>query len=222
MKKFTYLCRGATIRGAGKEMKTNDDRLRQMESDLSLNTPYIKGKRVPVFNCWHFYSDGNAIDRLFDDKQDFTAGMNRIFVVSHKYKVIILAFVLMDTHVHFILHGNFNECNAFTHEYLRLTSKHIALRHKENQKLKSLPISHQLIDNDYYLKKAICYVIKNAPAGGLPYNSWDYPWGSGALYFRKQDLWTSPFWTSGKHTTLSEMSFREKRELLKRVLSINT
>ena len=107
------------------KMKINDDLLRQMESDLSLNIPYIKGKDNPIRNCWHFCTDGNAVDRLFDDREDFINGMTRVFIVSVKYQIVILAFCLMDTHVHFILYGKFDQCNKFMHDYVRLTSINI-------------------------------------------------------------------------------------------------
>ena len=199
------------------KMKINDDLLRQIESDLSLNIPYIKGKDNPIRNCWHFCTDGNAVDRLFDDREDFINGMNRIFIVSVKYHIVILAFCLMDTHVHFILYGKFDQCNKFMHDYVRLTSINIFNRHKESHKLLRVPITHQYIDNEFYLKIAICYVLKNPPVGGICYNAYDYPWGSAALYFRNAGEWCSPDWTRKEHTfqNLDDMSLRCKRKILK-------
>ena len=188
---LSYLCFRATIRGAGNEMKINDVLLRQMVSDLSLDKPFVKGKNLPIRNCWHFCTDGNAVDRLFDDDQDFRDGMNRVFIVRRDFSVIILAFCLMDTHVHFILYGAFEECNKFMHKFVQLTSRHIWFRHAERKKLWRLPISHQFIDNDFYLKVAICYVIKNAPVAGLPFNALDYPWSGNPLYFRRMGYWNS-------------------------------
>lgn len=196
-------------------MKINDELLRQIESDLSLDKPFIKGKNHPVNNCWHFYTDGSSVDRLFDDDTDFINGMNRVFVTVQKYNVIILAFCLMDTHVHFILWGEFPYCNRFMHEFIRLTSQCISFRHNERKKLFRLPVSHQFIDNDFYLKTAITYVIKNAPVGGLGYNAWDYPWCSGGLYFREQGHWTSPGWKNcSAIQRLSQMSYRQRRSIL--------
>ena len=172
-------------------MKINDELLGQMVSDLSLDKPFVKGKNLPIRNCWHFCTDGNAVDRLFDDDQDFRDGMNRVFVVRRDFRVVILAFCLMDTHVHFILYGAFEECNRFMHKFVQLTSRHIWFRHAERKKLWRLPIRHQFIDNDFYLKVAICYVIKNAPVAGLPFNALDYPWSGNPLYFRRMGYWNS-------------------------------
>ena len=75
------------------KMKKTDEMLRQIESDLGLNEPYFKGRNLPVKNCRHFYTDGNAIDRMFEDVEDFKAGMNRVFLLHRKYNISILAFI---------------------------------------------------------------------------------------------------------------------------------
>ena len=171
--------------------------LAQIEADLGLNVPFVKGQKIKIKNCWHFSTDGNAVDAMFENDEDFIAGMNRIFVVVKGYNVVILAFSLMDTHLHFILYGTFEECNRFMHEYVRLTSWYISREHHERNKLDGVPIRHQVVDTDYYLKIAICYTVKNAPVGGIMFNALDYPWSSGPLYFKRPGYWSSPRWTDG-------------------------
>ena len=177
--------------------------MNNIESDLGLNVPFSKGQSIRIRNCWHFTTDGNAVDAMFYDKQDFRDGVNRILAVKAGHNITILAFVLMDTHFHFVLHGNFDECNRFVHEYVRRTSMAIAYRHRKLRKLDGVPINHQVVDDDRYLKSVICYTVKNPVAAGMPYTPWDYPWSSGPLYFRTSDSWTSPerptphVWTSG-------------------------
>lgn len=56
--------------------------------------------------------------------------------------MISLAFALMDTHVHFVLYGEFRECNSFMHEYVRRTSSYISIKYRERHKLKNLAIQH--------------------------------------------------------------------------------
>ena len=164
-------------------------------TDLGLGSPFVKGMVRTVKRCWHFSTDGNAVDIMFFDEKDYLVGMNRIYVVSRKYKVVILAFSLMDTHVHFILYGEFDECNRFVHEYVRRTSQYIASTRKDRNKLDKVPVNWQEIDTEEYLKTAICYVVKNAPAAGKPFVASDYPWSSGPLYFRGEGTWCSPGWT---------------------------
>ena len=173
----------------------NSDRFRaDIIADLGLDRPFIKGQTISVRNCWHFYTAGDAVDALFYDANDFRDAMNRIYVIACKYEILILAFVLMDTHIHFILYGEYDVCNAFMHEFIRLTSSHLSHKRGERKKLQGIEISHQRIDDDRYLRTAICYTIKNPPVAGLHYNAWDYPWSSGPLYFRNRDTWASPKW----------------------------
>ena len=186
-------------------MKIDEALLRQIISDLGLSVPFVKGKTIPVKNCWHFSTNGKAIDIIFYDDADFISGMNRIYVTLKSYHVVILAFSLMDNHLHFILYGTYDECNRFMHDYVRRTSRHIAIRHKDNHKMDGVPIDYQIVDTDTYLKTVICYTIKNAPSAGIPYNAWDYPWSSGPLYFRRPGTWGSPCWLTSNMSPMSTL-----------------
>lgn len=198
-------------------MKKSEENHLIIQSDLGLDKPFIKGqKQIPVRNCWHFSTDGNAVDEMFYDEEDFIAGMNRIYVVVQGYRIVILAFSLMDTHVHFVLYGQLDECKRFMHDYIRRTSRHIAVRHGDRHKLEAVPIHYQTIDTDRYLKTVICYTVKNAPVAGIPYNAWDYPWSSGPLYFRRPSIWSSPAWLSEDTSdNLLDKRYEYQRKLLK-------
>lgn len=180
--------------------------------DLAIGLPFVKGQNLPVRNCWHFSTDGTARDVLFRDRDDFVAGMNRIYTLARKYGIIILAFCLMDNHLHFILYGDFDACNRFMHEYVRQTSALIARKYGLSAELRRLPIHHQAITDDGYLKTAICYVIKNPVVAGLPYLVQDYPWSSGPLYFRGGLTWATP--DQGRKHTLTGMSVKQRENLL--------
>ena len=197
-------------------MKMDRKLLEQITSDLGLNIPFVKGQKIPVKNCWHFSTDGNAVDILFRE-DDFIDGMNRIYVTLRGFRVVILAFCLMDTHVHFILYGEFDECNRFVHDYVRRTSWYISVKHKESHKLENVPVSHQVIGDVDYLKTVICYTLRNAPIAGIRANALDYPWSSGPLYFKQPGLWCSPRWieeTDGMIHT-SQLGLNHRREKLR-------
>ena len=198
-------------------MKINDDMLKKIEADLGLNLPFLKGHDKSVKNCWHFYTDGNSVDILFEDSNDYTDAMNRIFVVSKEFDIVILAFVLMDTHVHFILYGQYEQCNHFIHEFIRRTSMHISAKSNVKNRLADINVSHQAINTDKYLKTAICYVIKNPYSAGLPFLITDYPWGSNSLYFRPESYWTVPEWNNFPNSlaTLESFSKRYRNKFLK-------
>lgn len=185
--------------------------LKRMESDLGLNRPYVKGQVIEVKNCWHFCTEGERIDMMFIGKADFVHGMNSVYIVLRKYNVIIIAFVLMDTHVHFVLYGDFDECNGFMRDYIRRLSRHFSLMHKEKHKFDDLPVSYQPVDTDTYLKTVICYVVKNPTEGGIPFMGWNYPWSSGPLYFVPEHSWTAPSWVT---LSAKELTGRYQKALL--------
>lgn len=197
-------------------MRVESDLLQKIIEDLGLNRVFVRGQTSPVNNCWHFSSDGNAVDALFRDDDDFAAGMNRIYVVSKQYRIVILAFALMDTHVHFVVYGDFSECNLFIHEYARRTSMYISTKYKDRKKLDQVPINHQPVENDLYLKTVICYVVKNPPVAGIQHMAWNYPWSSGCLYFCNHKYWTSPYWKrQNVFKELKNITKTDYRELLK-------
>lgn len=179
------------------EMKINEETLILLERDLKWSAPFVKGQILNTENCWHFSTNGNDVDVVFFDKQDFIDGMNRIYIISRLYPVIILAFALMDNHIHFVLYGELDACNRFVHDYVKRTSMHIAKRHNIRHKMGSVNIDYQTVDDTHYLKTVICYCVKNPPVAGIRSNAYDYPWSSGALYFRETGVWTAPAWISG-------------------------
>ena len=187
--------------------------LRRITKDLGLDIPFSKGVDKPIQNCWHFSTDGNAVDMMFYDEDDFRAGMNRVYIVSKAYIVIILAFTLMDTHIHFVLYGPLEECRRFMHDFVKRTSMYMANHHGESHKLKDVPIHHQAVDTDSYLKTVICYVVRNAPVGGIRFTGCDYPWSSGPLYFRRKGYWSSPRWLN--NISERSMTFRQRRKVLR-------
>ena len=168
--------------------------LKTLASDLSLDRPFIKGTVRPVRNCWHFSSDGNYAFALFESEEDFKAAMNRLALLAMRSHVVILAFCIMDNHVHFILYGLKEDCEAFTKEFLNLTAHYNSRKRGDRKGASSIPVSHQRIDDEDYLLNAICYDLRNPPVNGLRYTYYDYPWSSGPLYFRSAASWAAPTW----------------------------
>lgn len=179
-------------------------------SDLGIGLPIIKGQDKAVHNCWHFSTDGAYAEVLFRNRTDFVDAMNRIYLLARKHPIVILAFCLMDNHIHLILYGPFEACNRFVHELVRQFSSAIARRHGLRHELQSLPVHYQTIDNDFYLKKAICYVHKNPTVANLPFLPHDYPWSSGSLFFRFRGDWTFPDQPPETPASLSGEQRRER------------
>ena len=73
---------------------------------------------------------------MFLNDREYQDGMNRIFLIFNDLPIVLLAFSLMDTHFHFILYGDFDSCCGAIHEYVRQTSRYIAMNRDERNKLK--------------------------------------------------------------------------------------
>lgn len=165
-------------------MKNDNLIVVKAQTDLALNSVYIKGQNNTIRNCWHFYTNGNDVEVLFPDNDSFKFGMDLTARLANEYNILIFAFVLMDTHVHFILYGEFLQCQIFMHKYIKIYSMHLTYKYRFKKSLAKCRVEYQIIGNDLYLKTVIAYVLRNPYVAGVPYTIYDYPWGSGALYFR--------------------------------------
>lgn len=136
---------------------------------------------------------------IFKSDTDYIYGMNSIPVCAAGNQVTILAFCLMSNHVHFIVHGEEDNCRKFITQYKKrltaltnLSSTNICIKH---------------IDDDDYLMKAIGYVLRNPVSAGIRLMPYHYDWSSASLYFKKPD--------SGRlGKKIGTLSYRSKRELL--------
>ena len=150
-------------------------------------------------NHWHICTDGLEKNVIFKSDTDYIYGMNSIPVCAVGNQVTILAFCLMSNHVHFIVHGEEDNCRKFITQYKKrltaltnLSSTNICIKH---------------IDDDDYLMKAIGYVLRNPVSAGIRLMPYHYDWSSASLYFKKPD--------SGRlGKKIGTLSYRSKRELL--------
>ncbi|MCR5710039.1 MAG: hypothetical protein K6G79_06110 [Bacteroidales bacterium] len=134
---------------------------------------------------YHICSDGNYASVLFLNPDDFKAAMNRVAGCALRLRVIILAFVLMDNHFHFIIRApSEDEAYRFAQEFKRLTGLYQTEKYHRPSSLKKLPVKVLPIADEEALKTQLCYVLKN-PTKARIGMFYDYPWGTGALYFRK-------------------------------------
>ena len=133
---------------------------------------------------YHICSDGRSVSVLFRNQSDFKAAMNRVAICTLRLKVVILAFVLMDNHFHFILRTRCeDDAIAFANAFKRLTGKYNADVYNKRASLSRLPVKVIPVEDADYLKMLIGYVVKNPTKARLDMY-YLYPWGTGNLYFR--------------------------------------
>lgn len=110
--------------------------------------------------------------------------MNSIPACALKFNVSVLAFCLMDNHVHFITEGRYEECSAFINEYKRRCSQRLRSKYSEVQALHDLKVSIHHIDSEEYLLSSVAYVLRNPFSTGSKCLPFHYEWCSAGLYSR--------------------------------------
>lgn len=166
---------------------------------------------------YHCATKGLPDDILFSSREQFIAGMNRVgfCLVSLNFSVIIIAFVLMDNHVHFILYGTEEECKKFMDQYKRFTEIWLG-NNSPNEQNKRWDIGCWIISNKEKLMEKICYVLRNPLVAGMGVHPLFYPWGSGLLMFTSTDKPS----TDANLTAVGEISTYQQRKLFKTKIKI--
>lgn len=136
---------------------------------------------------YHVCTDGNAISWMFQDDEDFIAGINRIALCILKNYVEIIAFILMDNHVHFVLYGTALQCKKFINSYKMLTGKWIHNKYGLKDYLRLLPTEMISISDEETLLNTLAYIDRNSIVAGYRYMPSQYPWGSARYMFRDKE-----------------------------------
>jgi len=136
---------------------------------------------------YHICTDGNAISWMFQDDEDFIAGINRIALCILKNYVEVIAFILMDNHVHFVLYGTALQCKKFINSYKMLTGKWIHNKYGLKDYLRLLPTEMISISDEEALLNTLAYIDRNSIVAGYRYMPSEYPWGSARYMFRDKE-----------------------------------
>ena len=164
-------------------------------------------KELKSKEFFHVCTDGKSLPWMFQDEADFIAGVNRIGICHLRTSAKVIAYVLMDNHVHFVLYGTMLRCKEFITLYKQLTGTWIYVKYGINDYLRLLPTNILLLDTEERLLNTIAYIDRNPVIAGYRYLPTEYPWGSARYVFKdsqeEQDV-----------TPLLSLSLREQRRLL--------
>lgn len=155
---------------------------------------------------YHVCTDGNKIDWLFKDDNDFIAGINRIGICVYITKIDLYSFVLMDNHVHFLVFGTLPECKDFINKYKQLTGKWIKNKYNLEGYANKLPAQIIRLKSEEYVLNVAAYIDRNITRTSYPYLPSEYRWGSAPYLFRNRNIMVS--------SKLSDYSKRGQRLLL--------
>ena len=133
---------------------------------------------------YHVCTDGASLEWLFRDDSDFIAGVNRAGICSVVSGVRLVTFVLMDNHVHFVVHGQMPSCKDFILRYKNLTGKYIYSRYGIRGHTHTLPAEIIRIDTPDRLLATLAYIDRNPIVAGWRMMPDEYRWGVSRFMFR--------------------------------------
>lgn len=166
---------------------------------------------------FHICTDGNAVPWIFQDDEDFIAGVNRIAICKLITGVTVVCFILMDNHLHIILYGTVLKCKAFINNYKRLTGIWISRKYCISEYLKHLPPEIIPITSEESLLNTIAYIDRNSIVAGYRYMPREYPWGTARYIFQDPSCREM-----GSSVSLSDLTVRARRSLLKSRVTVPT
>ena len=128
----------------------------------------------------------------FRDLEDFKVAMNYVAILAAQTpEVIVLAFILMSNHVHFLLKGKEADVTAFLERfkaryslyYRRKYGVREFLRRNHVDKLEIPTGDNVKVTDNEALVKAVAYVQMNCVAANICAHPSQYAWGTGATFF---------------------------------------
>ncbi len=165
----------------------------------------------------------------FRDDDDFATGMNYMAIQAALVpEVVVLAFILMSNHVHFVLSGTRQEVETFVNSFKGRYSHYLSGKYDITEFLRRNKLDIKEISEveAEALERTIAYVQMNCVAASICLYPGQYPWGTGSTFFQTE--WTGMPTGSGapqsagsgfrlaanKHRLLRDLSGRERIRLM--------
>lgn len=133
---------------------------------------------------YHVCTKGEDLPWMFRDEFDFIAGINRIGFCVLSVNVTVVDFILMDTHVHFILNGSLPICKDFINKYKQMTGKWVSHRHNIANHLAKVDTTIVPVGSEEALMEEIAYVDRNSIMAGYRCMPTEYRWGMSRYFFK--------------------------------------
>ena len=137
---------------------------------------------------YYLISTEHFTDRIwFRDDDDFKTAMNLIAVASFLTSAVVLDFVLMSNHVHFVLSSTKEQVRSFLTQFKRMYSMYQFSYKGIPKMLKRNGVDIKPVYlQDESLKRAIAYVQMNPVAANICVYPNQYRWGCGNVFFNQQ------------------------------------
>ena len=126
-------------------------------------------------------------DRIwFRDDEDFRVAMNYVAIAAFLSGIIVLAFIMMSNHVHFVVACSRERAEQFINTFKRLYAAYYRRKYGVSELLRRNRVDIREISNgDESLEKAVAYVMMNSVAANICLEPSGYPWGTGNVFFNQ-------------------------------------
>ena len=145
----------------------------------------------------------------FKNDEDFATGMNYVAIQAGVTpEVIVLAFILMSNHVHFVLYGSRGEVEAFVNNFKGRYSLYLQRKYgtKEFLRRNSVDIKEIPEDEVEALERVLAYVQMNCVAANICLYPGQYLWGTGNTFFQAGSI--------GHYRRLDSLSGRKRIRIM--------
>ena len=124
-------------------------------------------------------------DRLwFRDEEDFRAAMNYVAIAAFLTGVIVLSFILMSNHVHFVVSCSRGRAEQFVNKFKRLYAAYYQKKYGVCELLRRNRVDiREVNEGNESLERAVAYVMMNSVAANICLEPSGYPWGTGGVLF---------------------------------------
>lgn len=166
---------------------------------------------------YHLCADGSDARNFIVNEDDFYAAFNLTGVCAANCDVIVVCFSVEDSHPHFLLFGTHAACLKFKQMYESSFYAHIVMTRGDRDDV-LLDLEVLEVMDESYLMNVGTYIVVQATKDGKEVMPYDYRWGSGCLYFRREP-YIPPWMFDGKGQVadtkrIGDLTVHQRRALL--------
>ena len=167
---------------------------------------------------FHVCAKGADSRNFILSKADYFAAFNLIGVCAANTEVVVVSFSIEDSHPHILLWGTKEECSRFKLLFETLYTHYAAATREGGADLIFRCELYSIGDDADYLRNVAVYTVIQPTKDGKPIMPYDYPWGTGSMYFRNGRY--TPVWLFDEDglvrqpVPIGSVGARERRELI--------
>ena len=166
---------------------------------------------------FHITAKGTDARNFIVRPADYYAAFNLIGVCAANNRVVVMSFSIEDSHPHILIWGTETDCVAFKNMFETLYKHYAAATRRNGSDLVLNSELYPIGDDENYLLNVAIYTVIQPTKDGKPIMFFDYPWGTGSLYFRNG--FYTPVWYFDENGEIRRPEhFGDQDSLTKRAL----